>query len=446
MASNSVNYQNEKGLLASIMLADDSSIYDEAITLGITGECFTSSLYRKIFETMGVLAEKNIPISAVELANALPNEPQAHKKLAEICGCVETITHWKAFATAIIVEKQRRDVKRAYELFVENPNNLDHGENLATLETAILTVNRKVSDFPDTAQILNESLEELKKRIASGGRVGIKTGFSFLDALNMQTGNLAVLGGRPATGKTALMLNIVANILAQPKPTPMLIFSLEMTRGELISRLISLIGRVWASALRCGRMTVGDAKKAEQAYAYLMDRRTLFHIIDKADLNYMQMLSYARKFKQRYNIGMVCVDYLQLLKPISRKTSREQEVAEVSRSLKVIAKDLDCVVLALAQLNRQTEQENRPPRASDLRESGAIEQDADYIMILSRVMEEMRINERGEEEKITVYNVPDTETAQSPIIKVNILKNRHGQVGEKNLRFNRQLTKFEEAD
>lgn len=121
--------------------------------------------------------------------------------------------------------KQRRDIKRAYELFAENPDNLEHGENLAKLETAILQVNRKISDFPDTVQILNDSLEELKRRIDNRGNIGIRTGFPFLDSLHIQNGNMAVLGGRPATGKTALMLNIVANILKQDRPTPTLILA-----------------------------------------------------------------------------------------------------------------------------------------------------------------------------------------------------------------------------
>ena len=219
-----------------------------------------------------------------------------------------------------------------------------------------------------------------------------------------------------------------------------------MTRDELVSRLISLISGISASRLRNGIIPSSEKDKIKGAYSYLMERRNLFHIIDKADMNYVQMLSYARKFKQRYNIGLVCVDYLQLLKPLSRKMSREQEVAEVSRSLKAIAKDLDCAVLALAQLNRETEKENRPPRPSDLRESGSIEQDADYIMILSRVLEETRINNAGEEEKITTYNIPDSESMRTPIIKVNILKNRHGSVGEANLMFKKELTKFETCD
>lgn len=440
------NFYNERGLLASIMLSDDNSIYDNAIMLGVSGDCFLSAIHRKIFETMNALSEKNKPLSPVEISNALPRESGIYKKLADICTCVQTTLHWSAFATALIKEKQRREIKQAYELFMENPDNLSHGENLAQLETAILQVNRKISDFPDTAQILNESLEDLKNRINNGGNVGIRTGFPFLDSLHIQKGNMVVLGGRPATGKTALMLNIVSNILKQPQPTPTLIFSIEMTRDELVSRLISLISGISASRLRNGIIPSSEKHKIKDAYSYLMERRNLFHIIDKADMNYVQMLSYARKFKQRYNIGLVCVDYLQLLKPLSRKVSREQEVAEVSRSLKAIAKDLDCAVLALAQLNRETEKENRPPRPSDLRESGSIEQDADYIMILSRVLEETRINNVGEEEKITTYNIPDSESMRTPIIKVNILKNRHGSVGEANLMFKKELTKFETCD
>ena len=161
-------------------------------------------------------------------------------------------------------------------------------------------------------------------------------------------------------------------------------------------------------------------------------------------MDYLQMLSWARKFKQRYGIGLIFVDYLQLLKPASRKTSREQEVSEVSRSLKEIAKDLDCAVFALAQLNRETEKENRPPRPSDLRESGSIEQDADYIMILSRVIETTHINSSGNEEKITTYNVPDNINFDKPTIKVHLLKNRHGSVNATDLVFNKALTKFEE--
>lgn len=434
---------NERGLLASIIASDDNSVYDNAITFGISEDCFLEPIHRKIFEAMKTLSAKNKPLNEVEVASVLQNEEGIFERINDICARVETSLHWKTFATFLIKEKQRREIKRAYELFAENPDNLEHGENLAKLETSILQVNRRISDFPDTAQILNESLEDLNRRINNIGNIGIRTGFPILDSLNIQNGNMAVLGGRPATGKTALMLNIVANILKQDSPTPTLIFSLEMTRGELVSRLVSLISEVSASSLRNGVILASNRAKIESAYAFLMEKSKLFHIIDKADMNYLQMLSYARKFKQKYDIGLICVDYLQLLKPVSKKTSREQEVSEVSRSLKAIAKDLNCAVIALAQLNRETEKENRPPRASDLRESGSIEQDADYIMILSRVLETTQTNSSGKEETITTYNIPDKAYMRNPTIKVNIVKNRHGSVGEDDLIFNKELTKFE---
>ena len=436
--------QNEQGLLASIMASDDNSVYDSAITLGISEDCFLEPIHRKIFEAMKTLSTKNRPLDEVEVASILQSEKGICEKVNDIRACVETALHWKTFATFLINEKQRREIKRAYYLFAENPDNLEHDENLAKFEDSIFQVNGKISDFPDTAQILNESFEDLKRRIRDKGNIGIRTGFQFLDSLHIQNGNMAVLGGRPATGKTALMLNIVANILKQDSPTPTLIFSLEMTRSELVSRLISSISGVSASNLRNGVILATDKAKIENAYAFLMEKSKLFHIVDKADMNYLQMLSWARKYKQRYDIGLICVDYLQLLKPVSRKTSREQEVSEVSRSLKEIAKDLDCAVIALAQLNRETEKEHRPPRASDLRESGSIEQDADYIMILSRVMETTHINSSGNEEKTTTYNVPDNVNFDTPTIKVHLLKNRHGSVNATDLVFNKALTKFEE--
>lgn len=442
MIENTNHFDNERGLLASIMASDDNSIYDSAITLGISEDCFLTPIHRKIFEAMKTLSTKNRPLDEVEVASVLQNEEGIFERINDICASVETSLHWKTFAIFLIREKQRREIKRAYELFAENPDNLEHGENLAKLETAIMQVNRRISDFPDTDQILNESLEDLKRRIRDRGDIGIRTGFSVLDSLHIQKGNLAVLGGRPATGKTALMLNIVANILKQDSPTPTLIFSLEMTRGELVSRLISLISGVSASNLRNGVIPATDKDKIKSAYAFLMEKSKLFHIVDKADMNYLQMLSYARKYKQRYDIGLICVDYLQLLKPVSKKSIREQEVAEVSRNLKAIAKDLECSVIALAQLNRETEKENRPPRASDIRESGSIEQDADYIIMLSRVVKDTRTI-AGREEKITTYNIPDSSSIAKPTIKVHIVKNRHGSVDEDDLIFNKELTKFE---
>lgn len=442
MIENTNHFDNERGLLASIMVSDDNSVYDNATTLGISEDCFLDSIHRKVFEAMKTLSTKGRPLNEIEVASVLQNEEGIFERINDICASVETSLHWKTFTIFLIKEKQRREIKRAYELFAENPDNLEHGENLAKLETAILQVNRKISDFPDTAQILNDSFEDLKHRIDNRGNIGIRTGFSVLDSLHIQKGNLAVLGGRPATGKTALMLNIVANILKQDSPTPILIFSLEMTRSELVSRLISLISGVSASSLRNGVILAKDIAKIESAYAFLMEKSKLFHIIDKADMNYLQMLSYARKYKQRYDIGLICVDYLQLLKPVSKKSIREQEVAEVSRNLKAIAKDLECSVIALAQLNRETEKENRPPRASDIRESGSIEQDADYIIMLSRVVKDTRTI-AGREEKITTYNIPDSASISKPIIKVHIVKNRHGSVGEDDFIFNKELTKFE---
>lgn len=434
MLENTNQFDNERGLLASIMASDDNSIYDSAITLGISEDCFLTPIHRKIFEAMKTLSTKNRPLDEVEVASILQSEEGICEKVNDIRASVETSLHWKTYAIFLRNEEQRRVVIRKCEEYVENPDNLEHGENLAKLETAIMQVNRRISDFPDTVQILNDSFEDLKHRIDNRGNIGIRTGFPILDSLHIQNGNMAVLGGRPATGKTALMLNIVANILKQDRPTPTLIFSLEMTRDELVSRLISLISGVSASSLRNGVILATDKAKIENAYAFLRGKSKLFHIIDKAGMNYLQMLSYARKYKHKYGIGLIFVDYLQLIKPVSNKSIREQEVAEVSRNLKVIAKDLECSVIALVQLNRETEKENRPPRASDIRESGSIEQDADYIIMLSRVIEDART---------TTYNIPDSSSIAKPTIKVHIVKNRHGSVDEDDLIFNKELTKFE---
>jgi len=255
---------------------------------------------------------------------------------------------------------------------------------------------------------------------------GIPTGYHDLDqrTSGLQAGDLIIIAGRPSMGKTALALNMAEHVAVENR-LPVAVFSMEMSGTQLAMRMLGSIGRLDQHKLRTGRLSDEDWNRLTNAVGKLHDAP--IHIDETPALNALELRARARRLHRQYGtLGMIVVDYLQLMESTSEGENRATEISEISRSLKALAKELRVPVVALSQLNRALEQRpNKRPQMADLRESGAIEQDADLILAIYRD---------------EVYN-PDT--PEKGVAEVNILKQRNGPIGTVKLTFLGEYTRFE---
>jgi len=288
--------------------------------------------------------------------------------------------------------------------------------------------NRNASDFSSVNEILIRTIDKLDELARTHGKItGIPTGFTDFDnrTAGLQPSDLILLGARPSMGKSALLLNI-AHHVAIRKLTPTAYFTLEMSKEQCVNRLLCAEANIDAQKLRTGELNDDDWYKVAEAMAPLS--QGALYIDDTPGISVAELRAKCRRLKMEKGLGLVIIDYLQLMTVSGRCESRQQEISEISRSLKGIAKELDCPVLTAAQLSRAVESRaDHRPMLSDLRESGAIEQDADVVAFLYR------------EE----YYKPDTEKKnQAEII---IAKQRNGPTGTVELIWLSQYTRFANA-
>lgn len=282
------------------------------------------------------------------------------------------------------------------------------------------------TDFIPIRDLLAESMEALDRLASHESDVtGVPTGFRDIDARlsGLQPQNLILVAARPAMGKSSFVMNI-AHHVALTEQIPVVIFSLEMSQIEIVQRLICSEARVDTRALRSGRLTESDWIKVSSAVGRL-DAAALY-IDDSPSISMMEIRAKCQRLKRKQNLGLVIVDYIQLMTSTRRTENRVQEVSEISRSLKILAKELDVPVLAVSQLSRQPEQGggDRRPHLSHLRESGSLEQDADVVMMIYRD---------------EVYNQDSAAKGEAEVITA---KHRNGPTGTDNLAFLGQFTKF----
>jgi replicative DNA helicase len=304
---------------------------------------------------------------------------------------------------------------------------LDEAESrvFAVAEERVTDSTRQIND------LLGLATEELEKRFESKvSLTGVPTGFTDLDdiILGLQPSSLVIIGARPAMGKTAFALNVASNV-AQTTNLPVLVFSLEMSHTELTMRFLSSEAEVDSKRLRTGNISEPEWSKINLAVGRL-DNRLLF-LDDNASVTVMEIRAKARRLKAKYNgLGLIVIDYLQLMSG-NNSESRQLEVSEISRNLKILARELDVPVIALSQLSRRLEErQDKRPQLSDLRESGSLEQDADIVMFLHRP--EMYRNEKGE----------SSENAEKGVAEVIIGKHRAGPTGIVKLAFFGEYTRF----
>ena len=429
----------EKSLLGAIMI--DESILPEIITM-IRPADFYDEKHRVIFEAMMNLYDSHKPIDLLTLTNEL----KSLKKLKEIGGAayltelsnfVPAASHAKAYAE--IVEKtstKRRLIKAGTEIANRAYADDANVDNLVgEAEQELFEVSDKIvkSDYKALNELLGDTFERIEDLHNNKGALrGLKTGFRDIDkkTAGFQKGDLIIVGARPAMGKTTFAQNLAYNIASINKKG-VLFFSMEMASNEIIERMISDVSGVDNWKIRTGNLSDEEFAKIGDAMAEMAE--IPIYIDDTSSMNVMELRNKARRAAHDHDIGVIIIDYLQLIAGSDRyKGQRVQEVTEISRGLKILARELDVPVVALAQLSRNvTGRENPRPVLSDLRESGSIEQDADLVMLLHRP---------------DYYKQNDDNYEETHITEVIIAKHRHGEAGKVELYFHPELLRFMSLD
>lgn len=400
----------------------------------LSQEDFYHKQYGLLFQAMVELFNAGQPVDLVTLQNKLrsmnvPAEVSSLEFVRDLLTAIPTSANVKSYAQ-IVKDKAvlRRLIKITEE--IENQCYADTGELediLAETERNVfgLLQNRNSGDYVPIKEIVLNALEKIELASKTQGNVtGIPTGFVDLDykMAGLQPSDFILVAARPSMGKTAFVLN-VAQYVAFHEDMATAIFSLEMSKEQLVNRLFSLESRVDAQLLRSGNLADTDWEKLIEGAGVIGNSHLI--IDDTPGISISELRSKCRKFKLEHDLKLIIIDYLQLMSGSGRPESRQQEISEISRSLKGLARELNVPVIALSQLSRAVEQRpDHRPMLSDLRESGAIEQDADVVMFIYR----------------DDYYNKDTDLKN--IAEIIIAKQRNGPIGTVNLVWLPQYTKF----
>jgi len=439
----------ERAVLAAMLLSSDAIVTAAEF---VTEDMFYREGHRRLFRAMLTVHGGGAVVDPLTLANELEQRGDltaagGKEYIGGLLDEVPTAANVEHHCR-IVREKalRRRLIETATALVREGHESpADAAELLDLAEHKILELNdsRGSEGFVKIKSLLWSAMERIEQlRTAGGSLTGVPSGFKDLDqmTLGFQPSDLVIVAARPSMGKTAFVLNI-AQYAAIEGGVPTAIFSLEMSTESLLLRMLASEGYVDAQRLRSGALTAQDASNLAKAAALL--GQAPVWIDDTPGLSVLELRSRARRLKTQADIGLIIVDYLQLVSGPANSESRQQEVSMISRSLKALAKELKVPVLALSQLSRASEQrggENRKPQLSDLRDSGAIEQDADVVLFIYRP----EMNERPYDEAGNPRMVPGM--ADVPLdgyAEVIVGKQRNGPTGYVKLHFRKQHSRFE---
>ncbi len=429
------NIDSEKALLGALMLSPES-MYD--VSDVITRESFYVDKHRIIFDTMLDLHERHEPLDLLSISSRLKERGAfesigAGTYLAELLDTVPSTSNAKYYAEMV----QKKHILRTLIGAAEHISELGYNES-EEIETILDEAERKIysitnsgvaKKFVNIQSTLGEAWTRLDNLHKAGGTLrGVATGFEALDNMlsGLQNSDLIILAARPSMGKTTLALDI-ARQAAIENNISVGVFSLEMSTQQLVDRMLSAEARVNAWKLRTGKLS--QESEFDQIRGAL-DRlsKAPIYIDDQAGNSIMKMRSAARKLKSEHGLGLIIVDYLQLMTTSKQYDSMVNQVTEISRSLKGLAKDLDVPVLALSQLSRAVESRGGRPKLSDLRDSGSIEQDADVVMFIHR------------EDKM------DKNIEKNNEAEIIIEKHRNGPTGKIKLYFDEEKSTFLSID
>jgi len=424
------NIEAEQSILGAILIDNDA--LPKALEI-LDPEDFYKQSHRKIFNVMIELFEKSEPIDMITLTDDLKRRDEMEavggiSYLSSLVNMIPTAANVK-YHSKIVREKAllRGLLRSATEIAGRvYEDNLDAEELVDYAERSIFDISDKriKASFVTLKEVIKDSFEMIERLYDKKETVsGVPSGFRDLDDLTtgFQKGDLIVIGGRPSMGKTAFSLNVAQHVGLELKE-PVAIFSLEMAKEQLAFRMLCSEAMVDSSSIRKGFIKKEDWHKLTSAASNLTGAPIF--IDDSSGINALELRAKARRLKMEHGLSLVIVDYLQLMRGRGSFERREQEISEISRSLKALAKELSVPVIAVSQLNRSVEQRRPPtPILADLRESGAIEQDADVILFLYRD---------------EIYN-KEAKKGQAEVI---IAKQRNGPTGTVNLSFISNCTRF----
>ena len=426
----------EESLLGNIMLYEGAM--RETVDSAITVEDFYLEKHQKIFGIMSAMFENKESIDTVSLSTKLKDFGVYDKVggldyLMQLVNATISATNTKEYINIIKNKSLARKVIKVGEEISNDAfdSSVSVDEMLENVEKKVIDVTRSKTDadFREGNELFNTTLETVQKIQDAGSRItGVRTLFNDLDnrTAGFQKGDLVILAARPSMGKTALALNFAVNSAAVTHGS-IAVFSLEMPAEHIAMRILAAKAKVEIQNIRTGNLTSEEWSRLNEASQEL--RRQNFYIDDTPGIKVSDMFAKCRKLARDNGLYMVVVDYIQLIQATgNRSESRQQEVSEISRRLKAMARELNVPVIALSQLSRNVEQrENKRPMLSDLRESGAIEQDADLVMFLYREeyykRDEQKENEREDVELI-------------------IAKHRNGPTGQLKLAFEKNINAF----
>ncbi len=424
------NLEAEQAVLGAILLEGEALI---VASERLVPEDLYRAAHQHIFEAMLGLGEAGEPVDLITLSTKLANvglleEVGGIGYLTELANAVPTAANVGYYAQ-IIEEKAmlRKLIRAATQIASDGYTSTDDvGELISDAERRILELSgRRGEGFIAIRDVLMEVFERVEHLFHhKGGTTGIPSGFPDLDKMTsgFQRSDLIIVAARPSVGKTAFALNIAQNVGVRARET-VAIFSLEMSAAQLVQRMICAEANVDAGRMRTGYLEGDDWEKLTMAIGSLSEAN--IYIDDSPALTVADIRAKCRRLKKERGLGMILIDYLQLIHGRKGSDNRQQEVSEISRTLKQIARELEVPVIALSQLSRGVEQrQDKRPMMSDLRESGSIEQDADIVAFLYR------------------DDYYDKESEKKNIIEIIIAKQRNGPVGTVELAFMKNFNKF----
>lgn len=425
----------EQAVLGSMLLSAEAA---EGALITLKPEDFYRPSHQRIFAAMADLQERSVPVDHLSVADRLEAKGEldavgGRAYLLDLSGAVPSTANWSRYAEIVQRTSMLRGLIRAAEeiaaLGYEAPDDMTQVVEEAERLIFDVTSRRVSSNFKQMRDLLELSFKQLEELFESKRTItGVPTGFREIDRIlaGLHPGDLIVLAARPSVGKTALALNMGVN--AAKDGASVAVFSLEMSSEQLVQRLLCSEARINLQDVRAGRLRDEDWHSVHNAMGSLA--KLDFWVDDTPSISILEVKAKARRQLKDKGRGLVIVDYLQLMQPQHRRAeNRQVEIAEISRGLKILAKELHVPVLALSQLSREVEKrQNKRPQLSDLRESGAIEQDADVVMFIDRVTDP-----KAEDTK----DRPPAGTAD-----VIIAKHRNGPLGHSRLVFLERFTKF----
>ncbi len=437
----------EEAVLGAVML--EKSAFDTVSEI-LRPECFYVDAHQRIFRAMQGLTTKSSPIDLLTVVEELKLKEELEMVggayfVTRLTNTVVSTANIEAHARIILQKFLQRELIRisgetigdAYEESTDVFDLLDDAET----KLFEITNNYLRKNFDSFDNVLIKTIQRIEDmRNKDEDVTGVPTGFASMDRITYgwQPTDLVILAARPSVGKTAFALNLARNAALHPtKPTPVAFFSLEMSASQLVQRILSAESEIHLEKISRGKL---EDHEVQQLYKKGIDRlsKAPIYIDDSAALNIFELRAKARRLVNKHHVGLIIIDYLQLMSGVSgnKNSNREQEISNISRNLKGLAKELGIPILALSQLSREVEKRkegNKIPQLSDLRESGAIEQDADMVMFLYRPeYYDITSNEFGESNRGETH--------------VRIAKHRNGQLDTVKLRALLHIQKFVEDD